>query len=55
MCQDGITNMCTQLCSRDDETMNYNCGCMKGYNISMENPDMCDGMLSHCNFHATLA
>ena len=54
-CQDGRTNMCTQLCSRDIETMTYNCSCMTGYIVNMEDPDMCDGIIiTHCNFHAAL-
>ena len=42
-CQDGITNECTQLCSLDNETMNYICNCSNGYVVNTDDPNICDG------------
>ena len=35
--------------------MIYYCSCMEGYNVNMEDPDVCDGMLSYCDCRAYAA
>ena len=41
-CQQGVTNNCTQLCSRNvtDGTTTYECSCIEGYNPI---GNLCDG------------
>ena len=33
-CQDGVTNNCTQECTRDMDAGVYNCSCFTGYELS---------------------
>ena len=44
-CQDGITNNCTQECTRDADTGVYNCSCYSdlGYQINPDNDTLCIG------------
>ena len=44
-CQDGVTNNCTQTCSRNvsqNGTSSYECGCSEGYLLN-EDGAICDG------------
>jgi hypothetical protein len=45
-CQDGITNECTQMCSKDIEAMTYNCSCILGYVVNEEDSNTCEGIMS---------
>ena len=38
-CQDGVTNNCTQTCTRtiSNGTSSYECGCNKGYELDSDN------------------
>ena len=41
-CQDGVTNNCTDICTRDIETMSHSCSCREGY---IEDNGFCYGIL----------
>ena len=43
-CQDGVTNNCTQNCTRtfSNGTSSYECGCSEGYRLNLDNAT-CDG------------
>ena len=44
-CQDGVTNNCTQNCTRTTSmngTSSYECGCNQGYELNLDNAT-CDG------------
>ena len=45
-CQDGVTNNCTQKCTRDADTEVYNCSCHPGYQIDADHDTLCSGILS---------
>ena len=47
-CQDGVTNNCTQECTRYRyaNTGVYNCSCYPGYNISTDDSTSCHGKQS---------
>ena len=38
-CQDGVTNNCTQTCTRivSNGTSSYECGCKEGYELNSDN------------------
>lgn len=40
-CQDGITNNCTQNCTRKNGT--YECSCYPGFVINSTAPEECEG------------
>ena len=46
-CQDGITNNCTQECTRDADTGVHNCSCYSdlGYQINPDNDTLCIGII----------
>ena len=41
-CQDGITNNCTQKCTRDNGT-DYECACYPGFIMSNTTFGLCEG------------
>ena len=43
-CQDGVTNNCTQTCTRtiSNGTSSYECGCSEGFELNSDNTT-CDG------------
>ena len=47
--QDGVTNNCTQECTRDADTGVYNCSCYSdlGYQINPDNDTICIGKLAN--------
>ena len=44
-CQDGVTNDCTQNCTRStsNKTYYYECGCNEGYELNPADYTTCDG------------
>ena len=42
-CQDGVTNNCTQECTRDILSGEHNCSCRSGFRISDTSDSMCEG------------
>lgn len=47
-CQDGVTNNCTQVCTRNissDEISAYECSCNAGYILNENDTSFCDGEL----------
>ena len=47
-CQDGITNNCTQICTRNisDGISSYECSCNTGYVPNENTTNLCDGKLA---------
>ena len=41
-CQDGVTNNCSQICTRNSLNRQYECSCNDGY--VLDNMDLCVGM-----------
>ena len=50
-CQDGITNNCTQICTRtvSNGASSYECGCNKGYKLDSDNTTCVGKHASHTN------
>ena len=51
-CQDGVTNNCTQECTRDINTGIHNCSCYLGYQIDADYDTVCSGKLYY--MHSTI-
>ena len=56
-CQDGLTNNCTQICTRntskiDGISSSYECSCTTGFITNENDSNLCIGMSlsSHINF-----
>ena len=42
-CQDGVTNNCTQGCTRDNITGVHKCSCQEGFDVSSGSESECKG------------
>ena len=42
-CQDGVTNNCTQECTRDSVTGEHHCSCNEGYELIDGSDSKCGG------------
>ena len=42
-CQDGVTNNCTQKCTRDNVTGVHKCSCREGFKNSSGSETVCEG------------
>ena len=45
-CQEGITNNCSQICTRNvslSGVSSYECSCYEGYSQNNTDPNLCEG------------